>query len=172
MSKNEKLNQDENVTEVGVEPELDGDENLGSEAQEEIENLKQKVEETENKYRRAIADYQNLQKRSQEDRQEWIRSANKDLLLRILTVFDTLVLAYKHLEDKNLQVSINHFLDILKSEGVIRIETIGKEFDPTIMEAITTEKGEEGKVIAEIRAGFMLFDKLLRAAQVTVGAAE
>ena len=167
MSKNEKLHQEDNeedINEAEVQEEV-----LETEEQKEIENLKQKVEETENKYRRAIADYQNLQKRSQEDRQEWIRSANKDLLLRILTVFDTLVLAYKHLEDKNLQVSINHFLDVLKSEGVTRIETIGKEFDPTIMEAITTEKGEEGKVIAEIRAGFMLFDKLLRAAQVTVG---
>ena len=167
MSKNEKLTQDEEI----VEPEQVAED--GTEAiQEEIEHLKQQVEETDNKYKRAIADYQNLQKRSQEDRQEWIRSANKDLLLRILTVFDTLVLAYKHLEDKNLQVSINHFLDVLKSEGVTRIETIGKEFDPAVMEAIATEEGEEGKVITETRAGFMLFDRLLRAAQVTVGAAE
>lgn len=135
-----------------------------------IAELEAQVEEAENKYRRALADYQNLQKRSLEDRQEWIRSANRDLLLRILTVFDTLVLAYQHLQDKNLQVSIDHFLDILKSEGVVKIETIGKDFDPGQMEAISTVEGEEGKVVAEIRAGFLLHEKLLRAAQVAVGA--
>lgn len=136
---------------------------------EEVEALLKRLEDTENKYKRAIADYQNLQKRVQDERIELIRSANKDLLLRILQVLDTLMLAQQHVQDKNLEVSINHFLDILKSEGVTRIKTVGEEFDPAVMEAITTAEGEEGKVVAEIRAGFMLNDKLLRAAQVTVG---
>ncbi len=140
--------------------------------QDEIAALEARLEETENKYKRAIADYQNLQKRSLEDRSEWIRSANKDLLLRILTVFDTLILAFTHLEDKNIKVSIDHFLDVLKSEGVTRVETVGKDFDPAMMEAITTVEGKEGKVVNEIRAGFLLHEKLLRAAQVTVGAAK
>lgn len=164
MNKKEQNNQEETTEEVEETHEE-------SESQKEIAVLQQKVDEAENKYRRALADYQNLQKRSQEDRAEWIKSANRELLLRILTVFDTLVLAYKHLEDKNLQVSINHFLDVLKAEGVTRIETVGKDFDPAVMEAITTAEGEEGKVVEEVRAGFMLFDKLLRAAQVIVGAA-
>jgi molecular chaperone GrpE (heat shock protein) len=37
------------------------------------------------------------------------------------------------------------------------------------MECITTEEGEENKVLEEIRAGFMLYDKVLRPAQVKVG---
>lgn len=135
----------------------------------EVEALKQQLEKSENKYRRALADYQNLQKRVQDERIELIKSANKDLLLRILQVLDTLMLAQQHVQDKNLEVSINHFLDILKSEGVMRIKTVGEEFDPAIMEAITTADGEENKVIVEVRAGFMLNEKLLRAAQVTVG---
>lgn len=134
-----------------------------------IEALESRLEESENKYKRALADYQNLQKRAQDERLDLIRSANKDLLLRILSVLDTLLLAQLHTQDKNLEVSINHFMDILKSEGVTKIETIGKEFDPMVMEAITTAEGEEGKVVAEVRAGFMLNEKLLRAAQVTVG---
>lgn len=138
-------------------------------AGEEMEVLRQQLGETENKYRRALADYQNLQKRVQDERIELIRSANKDLLLRILQVLDTLMLAQQHVQDKNLDVSINHFFDILKSEGVTRIKTVGEEFDPARMEAITIADGEDGKVVAEIRAGFMLNDKLLRAAQVTVG---
>ena len=135
----------------------------------ELEALRQQVEDFENKYKRAIADYQNLQKRVQEEKSEWIRSANKDLLLRILTVLDTLILVYQHTQDKNVQVSIQQFLDVLKAEGVIKIETAGKDFNPHIMECITTESGEENKVLEEIRAGYMLYDKLLRPAQVKVG---
>jgi molecular chaperone GrpE len=135
----------------------------------ELEKIKQQVEDFENKYKRAIADYQNLQKRVQDEKTEWIRSANRELLLRILTVLDTLILAYQHTQDKNVQVSVQQFLDVLKSEGVTKIEAVGQEFNPHIMECITTEPGEENKVLEEIRVGFMLNDKVLRPAQVKVG---
>lgn len=135
----------------------------------EVAALKQQIEECETKYKRALADYQNLEKRVAEQRIDLIRNANRDLLLRILGVFDTLLLAQQHSTDKNLEVSINHFLEILKSEGVTRIKAVGEDFDPAFMEAITTVEGNEGKVVNEVRAGFLLNEKLLRAAQVTVG---
>lgn len=162
MSKN-------NTTQQNEEEQIVSGEELTEEASQTIADLEARLEGTENKYRRALADYQNLQKRTQDERIELIRSANKDLLLRILQVLDTLILAQQHVQDKNLEVSINHFLDILKSEGVIRIKTVGEDFDPAVMEAIATAEGEEGKVVNEVRVGFMLNDKLLRAAQVTVG---
>lgn len=135
----------------------------------EIAALKKQVEEFENNYRRALADYQNLQKRVQEEKSEWIRSANSDLMLRILPVLDTLMLAQQHVEDQGLQVSVQQFLDVLRSEGVTKIETVGHEFDPHLMECITTEPGESNKVLEEIRAGYLLNEKVLRPAQVKVG---
>jgi molecular chaperone GrpE len=135
----------------------------------ELEKLTEQITEFEAKYKRALADYQNLEKRVAEQRIELIQGANKDLLLRILPVLDTLLLAQQHANDKSIEVSANHFLDVLKSEGVTRIDTKDKTFDPSLMEGIATVDGEEGKVINEARAGFMLHDKLLRAAQVTVG---
>jgi molecular chaperone GrpE len=138
----------------------------------EVEDLVQKIAECEAKYKRALADYQNLEKRVADQRIDLIRGANKDLLLRLLPVLDTLILAEQHATDKTIVISINHFLDILKSEGVTRIKTVGEAFDPVIMEAIATVDGDEGKVINETRAGFMLHEKLLRAAQVTVGSAK
>jgi molecular chaperone GrpE len=155
--------------EIKEENHEDVDTAQSSEVVDESESLKQQIEESENKYRRALADYQNLQKRTQEEKGEWIRSANKELILRILTVLDTLMLAYHHTQDKNIQVSVQQFLDVLKSEGVTKIETVGQKFDPNTMEAIATDEGEEGKVLEELRLGFMMYDKLLRAAQVKVG---
>ena len=135
----------------------------------ELEALKKQVVEFENNYRRALADYQNLQKRVQEEKGEWIRSGNRELILRILPILDTLMLAQQHIDDQGLQVSVGQFLDILKSEGVIKIETVGQQFDPHLMECVTTQTGEVNKVLDEIRAGYMLYDKLLRPAQVKVG---
>ena len=135
----------------------------------EKEELEKKVEECEDKYKRALADYQNLQKRVSEEKVDWIRGANKELLLRILPVFDTLVLAGKHSSDASLKITLLQFQDTLKAEGIVKIETVGKQFDPATMEAIETVEGEEGKVIEELRAGYMLYDKLLRPAQVKVG---
>lgn len=163
MTKQNDQNDEQLEEEEAVNPEE------GSEVVDELEEVKQQIEEFENKYRRALADYQNLQKRVQDEKIEWIRSANKELILRILTVLDTLILAYQHTQDKNVQVSVQQFLDVLKSEGVIKIETVGQKFDPNIMEAIATDEGEEGKVLDELRAGFMIHEKLLRAAQVRVG---
>ena len=162
---NDKIKKEE---ENGEESEEQKDENKEEEKQE--DEYEKKLEECELKYKRALADYQNLQKRVAEDRINWIRTANQDLLLRMLPILDTLMLAAKHSKDATLQVSLSQFLDIIKSEGVTKIETIGKDFDPLLMEVIETVEGDEGKVVAEVRAGFLLHEKLLRAAQVKVGA--
>jgi|WetSurMetagenome_2_1015567.scaffolds.fasta_scaffold52955_1 molecular chaperone GrpE len=152
-------------------------ETKGTEEKEEIQEnndtkvqaLEQQVKELDNKWKRALADYQNQEKRTQEERIEWIKSANRDLLLRILPILDTLISAKQHSEDQALTVSISQFLGILKDENITRIETVGKEFNPNCMEAITTEEGKENEVLKELRAGYMLNDKILRVAQVTVG---
>jgi len=131
--------------------------------------LKEKIEELENQVKRTLADYRNLENRVGQERGEWMLKANKQLLLNILPVLDTLMLAAKHSKDQNLSLSVQQFLDILKREGVIRIETMGMNFDPNLMEGIATIEGEDGKVIKEVRAGYLLYDKVLRPAQVTVG---
>lgn len=145
------------------------EEKATSEDTDRILELEDKVKEFEDKWKRAVADYQNQEKWVREKKSDWVKSANRDLLLRILPVLDTLTLAALHTEDKNIQVSIDQFLAILKDEGVVRIDAVGKEFDPYLMEAISTTEGEENKVLKELRAGYMLFDTVLRPAQVVVG---
>lgn len=138
----------------------------------EVAQLQQLVEENEGKYKRALADYHNLQKRVNEEKGEWIRSANKELLLRLLPILDTLMLVENHIKDQGITVSIQQFLDILKNEGVTRIKTVGEEFDPYTMECVTIEAGEDNKVLEELRAGYLMNEKVIRAAQVKVGRKE
>lgn len=138
---------------------------------EELEQVKNLATQFENNYKRALADYQNLQRRTQEEKAEWIRMATRDFILKLLPVFDTLMLAAKHIQDKGLDLSIGQFLKILEEEGITKIEALGKEFDPHYMEVVTTKEVDEdkGKVVEEVRAGFMFGEHVLRAAQVVVG---
>ena len=126
----------------------------------------------ENQLKRALADYQNLEKRIAGEKSDWIKIANKDLILRLLPGLDSLLLAQKHTQDEGVKVSIKHFLDILEAEGVKKIETEGKTFDPNLMEAVAAVNGEENIVVEELRAGYTLNDTVIRPAQVVVGSAK
>ncbi|HSD98710.1 MAG TPA: nucleotide exchange factor GrpE [Patescibacteria group bacterium] len=135
----------------------------------EVTDLLQKVAETEDKYRRALADYQNLVRRTVVEKQEWARLSNKDLVLKLLPILDTLMLAEKHTKDQNFVLTVQQFLQALQQEGIERIKTVGEEYNPHLMEVVTTGNGEEGKVIEEVRAGYIMGEVVLRPAQVIVG---
>ena len=126
-------------------------------------------EEFENQLKRALADYQNLEKRVILEKSEWIKLANKNLLLKLLPGLDSLMLAQKHTQDKGVSLSISQILNAFNQEGVKKIETLGQIFDPRYMEVLTTVKGEEGKVVEELKAGYTLYESILRPAQVVVG---
>lgn len=135
----------------------------------EFEGLKELSKQFEVQIKRTLADYQNLEKRTFDEKREWIRSGNKDLILKLLPVLDILMLAAKHIKDQGLDLSIQQFLDVLANEGVKKIETVGKDFDPHTMECVEIIEGEDNKVLDELRVGFTLNEKVLRPAQVKVG---
>ena len=130
---------------------------------------KEDLQNLENQLKRALADYQNLEKRIAGEKSDWIKLANKDLILRLLPGLDSLILAQKHTSDEGVKISIKHFLDSLSEVGVKKIETEGAQFDPNLMEAVSVTEGEEGRVVEELRAGYTLFDSVIRPAQVVVG---
>lgn len=132
-------------------------------------DLTAKVAELEDQYLRAVADYRNLEKRVAEERLEYIKFANRELLERLLPSFDTLFLAEKYVQDDGLKLTIKTLYDALDQVGVKRIETVGKKFNPAIMECVETVEGEEEIVTDEVRPGFTLFEKTLRPALVKVG---
>lgn len=135
----------------------------------EIDNLKQQVEEFKNKYLRALADYQNLEKRVSDERFELIKMANKNLLIKILPFLDNLEKAEIFIKDKGLKISKEHFLQILKEVGLEEINLLNKDFDPNLAEAIDIVPGiEDNKVVEVLRKGYMYEGKIIRVVQVKV----
>src|SRR5882762_9910891 len=146
--KTEKKSKEEEVVSEDIVEETVAEEMV---SKEEYEAVKQQAAQFESLSKRMTADYQNLQRRVQDEKYQWIRQANKELLLKILPVLDTLMLAEKHVQDKGLSLAIQQFLKVLEDEGIKKIETKDKDFDPMTMECVTTQKiaGKEQKVIEE-----------------------
>ena len=138
-------------------------------------------------YAITLADFDNYKKRAARDREDVYRYAESDILKDILPTVDHLALALKSGEDaasplsdkgkdfvKGVQMVYDGLLKALADHGAKPMEDlVGKELDPNFHEAIATlpdEKIEEGKISNVAKVGWLLNDKLLRAAQVVVSA--
>ena len=135
----------------------------------ETQALKQKIEDLENQLARAVADYRNQEMRFEDEKREFVKFANKDLLLRLIPSFDVLFLANKHTQDEGVRLTIDSITKTLKEVGVERVKAEGEQFNPELMEAVSTTEGEEGNVVEETMPGYTLNGKLVRPAQVKVG---
>lgn len=136
-------------------------------------DFRKRIDELENQWKRALADYQNLEKRVQEEKGAFVKFANQGLILKILEALDSLEKAQKHLEDTGLNLAVANLKKVLQDEGVEKIEVIGREFNPLEMECVEVVKGEnDNEVVEEVRSGYRLYDKILRAAQVKVAKRE
>ena len=131
-------------------------------------------------YAITLADFDNYKKRAARDREDVYRYAESDILKDILPVVDNLALALANAKDKDnefvkgVQLVYDGLLKALAGHGAKPMEDlVGKELDPNFHEAIATlpdEKIEEGKISNVAKVGWLLNDKLLRAAQVVVSA--
>lgn len=134
-----------------------------------INEFEVRIKDLEEQLSRAVADYRNLEKRLDDEKREFVKFANRDLLLRLIPAFDTLFIAEKYVTDEGIKITIKHLQDALREQGVEKIRCEGEMFDPEKMEVIATDVGEENKVIEELRPGYILNGKLLRPAQVKAG---
>ena len=153
---------------------------------EEIEQLKTALDETKAKAdenlalaQRAAADYANLKRRTEADREATLGLASEALLGKVITLADDFDRAVEALPSDLHEVpwiegivAIDRKLrQLLESEGVSPIEALGRPFDPREHEAIAhiaATGRPEGEVVAEVRRGYRLRDRVLRAALVAV----
>ena len=128
-------------------------------------------------YARLMADFDNFKKRTARDREDTYRYAEADILGDILPTVDNLALALEKAEDaenpfvKGVRLVYDALLKSLKEHGAEPFDSLGKELDTERMEAIAhlpSADVEEGKISNEVKRGWMLKGKVLRAAQVVV----
>jgi molecular chaperone GrpE len=149
-----------------------------SQLEEALENEKEKSEDLFRRLQYLQADFENYRKRVEKEMGDAKRFSNERLLSDLLTVKDELDLAFARArETKQSPVLLEgvgmiqkRLQNILSKEGVERVPGEGSMFNPDYHEAAlrVMSDEEEGTVVEEVRAGYMLKGRVLRPSIVKV----
>ena len=146
----------------------------------ELEETKKKAETNLNKLKYMMADFDNYRKQIEKQMVSTIESNKSNLLSLFLTVYDDyqraldIIKKNKDLDEvflNGLEGILKNLDNILQSEGVTPIETIGKILDPSKHDVISFSYNNdlpENTITNEIRIGYMLNDKVLRPSLVEI----
>jgi molecular chaperone GrpE len=132
---------------------------------------------------RTTAEFDNYRKRTERERREHSEYVAADLLRDLLPLVDDMERALAApIEAASPQIATyrngielihRQFLETLRRRGVEPLDVVGQPFDPEWHEAIAREAApgfREGQITAEVRRGYRLGSRLLRAAMVKVAA--
>jgi molecular chaperone GrpE len=132
------------------------------------------------KYLRERADLENYRKRAQREKEEILKYGNESFILEMLPAVDNLERAVAHAEDESpiiqgVRLTLSMLISTLKKFGVTPLSTApGTPFDPAFHQAMSqveTADQEPNTVVAELQKGYLLNERLLRPAMVTVAIA-
>lgn len=141
-----------------------------------IEELKKELAEAKDRQVRILADFDNFRKRSEREKDSLRRYALQEPMRSFVEVVDNIdraLAASGSAEDLKLglEMIVRQLQEMLHRYGVQSVESVGKPFDPAVHEAVSRLEDEEVEVptvSAEMQKGYMLHDRLLRPAMVTV----
>jgi len=148
--------------------------------EQELHTLKQEHETLQSQYMRIAADFDNFRKRQSRDQDDIRQQLVCSTLSEILPVVDNFERARQQLNPEGDEAQALHrsyqglykqLVDVLKQQGVARMEVVGQLFDPTLHEAVLREESTEqpeDMVIEELQRGYHLNGKVLRHALVKV----
>ena len=167
---------------VNTDENIDGNQHLNEPVAEEseLEKLKEQNDELNDKYLRLAAEFENYKRRNAREQIELRQTAGKDVIIDMLDVLDDSERAQKQMENtsdisqikEGIQLVFTKLRNNLTLKGLKPMETVGRDFNPDIHEAISEmDAGEKmkGKVVAEVQKGYYLNDKIIRFAKVVVG---
>lgn len=146
-------------------------------ADQRLQELEAQAKEKEQKYLYLYAEFENYKKRSFKELQDARKFGWENVGRDLLQVLDNLERAMAHTPegtDKNLviglQMVIQQFKQTLQRNGVEEVPTVGKPFDPNLMEGMGQEPSNQpaGTVTSEQLKGYMIHGRLLRPARVIV----
>ncbi len=147
--------------------------------------IEEKLKGTEEKLLRSLAEIENQRRRFEKEIKDAFEFGSFNFAKESLAILDNLQRAKEAIKnDEKLKNSkdLNKFLEniniiekdlisIFERNRIKKIETNEKKFDPNFHQAmseIEDDKKDPGTILHEIQAGYMLGDRLLRPALVSV----
>jgi molecular chaperone GrpE len=141
------------------------------------ETLQRERDELRDRLLRTAAEFDNYRKRVERERRELAEFAAADLIRDILPIIDDFDRALaapgwsKDAAREGVELIHRRLLDTLRKRGVEPLEVVGQDFNPEWHESVGSEPAagrRDGEVVAEVRRGYKLGGRLLRAALVRV----
>lgn len=183
MSENRKDNGPDTSEDLNTDENIAGSTHLSemSATDEELDRLRDELQEQKDKYLRLFAEFDNFRKRSARESLELRQTAGKEVIISLLDVLDDCDRAEKQLWSadnidqirEGVQLVFSKLRATLQARGLRAMNSINTDFDVEKHEAITevpvSDPSLKGKVIDEIQKGYYLNDKIIRHAKVVVG---
>ncbi len=189
MEKEKEKITDEENNEIKEENSLKEDQNENIENQEgseednmsDVDKLKDEITTLKEEKIRLLAEMENLRKRFEREKIDSIKFGSVNFAKDILSPVDNLERAILAIDkDKNHSQTIKNLIEglimvkkelskVLEKNGVKKIDTLEKKFDPNLHQAmmeIENDDLEEGIIVQEIQSGYTMHDRLLRPAMV------
>ncbi|QFU10167.1 heat shock protein GrpE [Rhodobacteraceae bacterium THAF1] len=150
----------------------------------EVEQLRAENNELKDRFVRALADAENSRKRADRERREAENYGGSKMARDMLPVYDNLQRAMEAIPEENreanasliegMELTLRELQNVFSKHGVeVVAPQVGDRFDPKIHEAMfeaPVPNTVKGDIIQVMTVGFMIHDRLLRAAQVGVSA--
>jgi len=145
---------------------------------EQLQKLAAEKQDLTNTLVRLQADFDNYRKRTEKEHDQARHRGVENLVEQLLPVLDGFDRALAAHDDpayedyrKGFELIRKQLWDLLAKQGVHRIESIGKEFDPNVhhaVEHVPTNDYPDGAVIEEFQPGYTFYHRVLRPAMVRV----
>lgn len=183
MNKRQKHPQDGNP---GMDGEFDQAEGGTEAAGGELEALRaqlaekdKEIAELKDKYLRTLADTENARKRVRQQSEESVRIQREAILRDLLPIIDNLERALAASREGSdaktivdgVEMTVRALIDFLRAQGVTPVQSVGQAFDPNRHEAVdhvTSDKHRPNTVVDEFHRGYLIGDRVLRPARVSV----
>ena len=157
----------------------DAEEPASDEASEDAAAADGDLEAAQDKYLRLAAEFENFKRRSLKERQDLHNFANESLIKELLATVDNLERAVGHGRQEEgdaksllegVELTFRSLMQALEKSGLASVSAEGEPFDPQVHEAIRQVESEQpaGTVVEVFQKGYLLKDRLLRAALVSV----
>jgi molecular chaperone GrpE len=182
MEEKETILPEENgAMDINADADVAGNTHLDEEHSAEAgEKLLAELDEQKDKYLRLFAEFENYKRRTRQEKDEFAKIANRDIVTALLEVLDDCDRAEKQMQateevnqvKEGVQLVFNKLRSKLQQKGVKPMESVNADFDVEKHEAIAElPAGEDkvGKVVDEAEKGYYLHDKIIRFAKVVVG---
>ena len=141
--------------------------------------LQAQLDELNQRFLRTAADFENYKRRTALEKDDLLKYSNAKIIGEILPVLDNFQLALKTTSDnkevqnvvKGVDMIYRQLLQVLEAAGMTKNEAVGHAFDPNLHEAIMQVDDDsvpEDTVVEELRAGYMLKERVIRPSMVKV----